>query len=82
MFWSLFLGLRTEENRFSESIELRDDSAESTEFRRFFPSLTVFYRVSNQSTPSLVYGIGIEAVRPESDTNWPCRIELGRFFKP
>ena len=33
MFLSLVLGLRTVENRFSESTELRDDSAESTEFR-------------------------------------------------
>ena len=37
MFWSLVLGLRTEENQFSESTELRHDSAESTEFRRFSP---------------------------------------------
>ena len=82
MFWYLVLGLRTEENRLSESTELRDDSAESTEFRRLFPSLTDFYRVSNQSTPSLVSGIGIDAVRPESVTNRPSRIELRRFFEP
>ena len=79
MFWSLVLGLRTEENRFSE---LRDDSDESTEFRRFSPSLTEFYRVSNRYTPSLVSGIGIDAVRPESVTNRPIRTGLGRFFKP
>ena len=82
MFWSLVSGLRTEENRFSESTKLRDDLAESTEFGRFFSSLTDFYRVSNRSTPSLVSGIGIDAVRAESVTNRPSRIELGQFFEP
>ena len=82
MFWSLVLVLRTEENRFSKSTELRDDSAESTEFRRFSPSLTNFYRVSNRSTPSLVSSIGIDVVRPESITNRPNRIGLSRFFEP
>ena len=82
MFWSLFLGLRTEENRFSESTELRDDSAESTEVHRFSPSLIEFYRVSNRSTPSLVSSNGIDGVRPESVTNRPSRTGLGRFFEP
>ena len=47
MFWSLVLGLRTEENRFSESTELRDDSAESTEFRRFSPSFKPIHSESH-----------------------------------
>ena len=82
MFWSLVLGLHTEENRFSESTDLRDDSAESTKFHRFSTSLTDFYRVSNLSTPSLVSGIGIDTVRLESITNRPSRTGLGRFFEP
>ena len=82
MFLYLVLGLHTEENRFSESSELRDDLVESIEFRRFSPSLIDFYLVSNRSTSSLVSGIGIDAVRPESVTNRSSRTGLGLFFEP
>ena len=51
------------------------NSAELAEFYRVRPSF-------NRLIERLVSGVGIDAVRTESVTNWPSHTGLDQFFEP